>query len=88
MCGFKMENVLFTYPNCNKCSEVKNYLNKKNIGYKEINAGIGDGKIEFKNFYSKNKEQIKREDGKGILLPILYHDNKIVQGIENILSNF
>jgi glutaredoxin len=82
-----MENILYTFPNCDKCSEVKKYLNKKEIPYEEINAGLGIGKKNFRIFYNENKDLIQRNDG-GIILPILFSDSgKILQGIEKIINS-
>lgn len=86
---FKMKYTLFTFPNCNKCSKIKNYLEGKNIEYEEVNSGIGDGRKKFREFYLNNKEQIKRDDdGGGILLPILINEKDIFQGMEKILNSF
>ncbi len=82
-----MEYKLFTYPNCSKCSEVKKYLKEKNMSYKEINAGLGEGKKMFQEFYAKNREKIKRDGHGAISLPVLIHDEKIFQGLEDILRS-
>lgn len=82
-----MTFTLFSYPNCTKCDEVKKYLNEKGIKYEEINAAIGDGKIKFREFYQKNKDEIKREKDEAIILPILLNEREIIQGIEKILEN-
>jgi glutaredoxin len=78
---------LFTFPNCGKCNEVKNYLKEKEIKYEEVNAGIGDGRTKFRDFYSKNKEQIKRDESGAIPLPIFEYNGKILQGLEGITKN-
>ncbi len=77
---------LFTYPNCHKCADVKKYLKEKKIDYKEINAGLGEGKKIFQEFYVKNRDIIKREENGTISLPILIEDGKIFQGLEGILN--
>jgi len=82
-----MTYTLFTLPNCGKCNEVKNYLKEKEIKYEEINAGMGEGMTKFRDFYSKNKEHIKRNEQGTISLPILEHDEKILQGLEGITEN-
>jgi len=77
---------LFTFPNCSHCSDVKKYLKEKKIKYEEINAGIGEGRKEFREFYLSNKDKIKREEDGTISLPILVDNKELVQGIEKILK--
>lgn len=79
-----IEYKLFTVPTCCKCKEVKEYLKKKGIDYEEINAG----QPQFKQFYAKNKEKIKREENGGIALPIFLCKGEILQGIEKIINKF
>lgn len=78
---------LFTLPSCEKCTEVKKYLKGERINYEEINAAIGEGKIEFREFYNKNRKDIQRESDGAISLPILVYDEKIFQGLEEIINN-
>ena len=78
--------ILFTYPNCPKCTEVKKYLKTQEIPYEEINAGIGEGKKRFQTFYRENRGKIKRDEHETISLPILVCDEKISQGLENIIN--
>jgi glutaredoxin len=82
-----MTYTLFTFPNCGKCNEVKKYLKEKEIKYEEVNAGLGEGGKKFREFYSKNKEQIKRDGQGSIPLPIFEYDGKILQGLEGITKN-
>ncbi len=74
---------IYTFPNCNKCQSVKKILEGKEIKYYEINAGIGEGRVRFLEFYRKNKNSIERKDDQ-IILPILVNDSKILQGLERI----
>ncbi len=87
MLKYKMEYTLFTLPNCEKCIQVKDYLKDKNLVYREINAGIGEGRTYFKDFYLKHRESIERE-GEGVVFPILLYKDEIFQGLENIIKNF
>lgn len=82
-----MEPILYSFPNCGKCDEVKKYLKEKGIKYEEINAGLGEGRIKFRNFYSENKDQIKRDGQGAIPLPIFEYNGKILQGLEGIIDN-
>jgi glutaredoxin len=69
------------------CDKVKNQLKEKGINYKEVNAGSREGKINFRNFYSGNKEKIQREDNGAIPFPILLADGNIIQGLEKIINS-
>jgi glutaredoxin len=82
-----MEYTLFTFPNCEKCREIKNYLKEKQIKYEEINAGLGEGKVKFREFYSENKDKIKREGDGSISLPIIKYNGTVLQGLEGIINN-
>ena len=83
-----MDYQLFTFPNCDKCIKVKKYLKEKNIPYHEINAGLGDGKMIFREFYKNNRDKIERDSKGQTVLPILAQEDKIFQGIEKIINNF
>ena len=54
-------NILYTFPNCEKCSCVKEILQSKKINYQEVNAGLGSGRKEFQKLYEKYKKNIVRE---------------------------
>lgn len=82
-----MKYTLYSYPNCPKCAEVKNYLKEKGIKYEEINAGLGEGKVKFRDFYSKNKDKIQRENDGSIFLPIFLKEGEIIQGLEKIIAS-
>jgi glutaredoxin len=82
-----MEYILYSYPNCPKCENVKKYLKEKGIKYEEINAGRGEGREKFRKFYYKNKDRIQREKEGGVSLPIFINEGKIIQGLENIISS-
>jgi len=82
-----MDYLLYSYPNCSKCEKVKEYFKEKGIKYREINAGIGEGRVKFRDFYSKNKDKIQRENDGAVLLPVLVKEGEIIQGLEKILSS-
>jgi glutaredoxin len=81
-----MVYTLFTFPNCEKCREIKNYLKEKQVKYEEVNAGLGEGRAKFRDFYSKNKDKIQRENDGAITLPILSSDERVFQGLERIIE--
>jgi len=76
-------NILYTFPNCEKCSCVKKILQSKGINYQEVNAGLGSGRKEFQKLYEKYKKNIVREQGQ-VVLPIFLFNSKIIQGLEKI----
>lgn len=82
-----MEYVLYSFPNCEGCAEVKSFLNGIGIDYEEVNVGIGEGKKRFRELFEGYREQIER-DGQGqIILPILVRDSEVLQGLTKITSS-
>jgi len=73
---------LYTYPNCDKCSQVKEILGEKKIPYDEINLGLSEGKRIFGKIYLQVCDKLKRDDNKMAILPILIRRND--SGIEEI----
>ena len=62
-----MEYVLFTYPNCQKCEELKSYLKGTPLEGSEVSLVSKDGKLRIREFID-----IIRRDPKGaIILPTL-----------------
>lgn len=82
-----MGYILYSLPNCLKCSEVKEYLKQKGIKYEEVNAGLGEGMKKFRDFYSKNKDRIQRENDGAISLPVFVNNGNIFQGLEKIITS-
>ena len=82
-----MEYTLYSLSNCSMCDKAKSHLKEKGINYKEVNAGLGEGKINFRKFYFENKEKIEREENGAIPFPILLADGKIIQGLERIINS-
>jgi arsenate reductase-like glutaredoxin family protein len=78
-------NKLYTFPNCSKCVDAANYLDKKKIEYQKVNTTISIGKHDFKEFYAQYKDSIQR-DSQGIILPIFLYNSQVIQGLEKILE--
>lgn len=80
---------IFTLAGCDKCEKVKEYLEEKQMSYEEINMGFGEGKKIWQEFYLKNREMInkKRTSDGTVSLPIISCDEKIFQGLEEIVNN-
>ena len=79
-----MDYKLFTFPSCEPCADIKNYLNEKGIKYEEINIGLSSNK---KNpfWLAIYMTQTLKKDEKGIILPILAKFNE--DNLEKIAQN-
>jgi len=81
-----MDYKLFTFPNCDKCKKVKEYLKSKEIPYEEINAGIGEGRKQFRELYLQHRDEVERDSSGTMALPILLCGDEMIQGLEKILK--
>lgn len=79
--------ILYTTTDCKACDTVKERLKNKNIEWKEINVRDVEGKKSFREFYNQNRESIQREKD-SIKFPIISHNSKVFQGLEEIISSF
>ena len=84
---------IYTLPNCEKCSEVKEIFENKKVNYEEIDLGMSGGRQKFKEFYKQIRGMIVRDENNMVILPIIVKkDNSkietLVQGSENIESLF
>lgn len=62
-----MDYLLFTYPNCRKCEELKAYLQAKDVAAEEFSLTQKEGKLKIRDYLKD-----LRRDGKGaIIIPIL-----------------
>jgi glutaredoxin len=62
-----MECLLFTFPNCAKCEELKKYLKEANLEVQENNLVLKESKMRIREFLN----YIKRDDKGAIILPSL-----------------
>ncbi len=62
-----MEYLLFTFPNCEKCEELKKYLKEANLEVQENNLVLKESKMRIREFLN----YIKRDDTGAIILPSL-----------------
>lgn len=81
---------VYTFPNCDKCLQVKEVLDDKGIEYKEINIGMPEGKKEFGKIYLKVINKLKKDEH-GLIMPILVRMNGagiegLAQGVDEVLS--
>lgn len=62
-----MECLLFTFPNCTKCDELKKYLKEVNLEAQENNLVLKESKMRIREFLN----YLKRDDKGAIILPSL-----------------
>ena len=62
-----MECLLFTFPNCTKCEELKKYLKEENLEVQENNLVLKESKMRIREFLN----YLKRDDKGAIILPSL-----------------
>ena len=62
-----IDYLLFTYPNCRKCEDLKTYLKETAIAAREFKVEEKDGRLKIREFLG----QIKRDDKGSIILPTL-----------------
>jgi glutaredoxin len=59
--------LLFSYPNCRKCEELKAYLKETAIAAREYKVEEKDGRMKIREFLG----HVKRDDKGSIILPTL-----------------
>jgi len=75
-----MEYKIYTLPNCNACKTIKDYLNKSNIEFTEVNLGDDEGVLELRKIYTDIKDKIKRVDNEMVIpLITISENNKIIK---------
>ncbi len=62
-----MEYLLFTYPNCSKCAEIRGLLAGTDIEGREYDLTQKESKLRIREFLGL----LKRDEKGGILLPTL-----------------
>lgn len=81
-----MAVTVFSSTGCIRCDIVKGYLKTENIEYIEHDIKTEEGDESFKQFYRKNRKDVRR-DGKGIFFPVvILDDGTIVQDAGSTLS--
>lgn len=75
-----MDYLLFTYPNCQKCEDMKVTLREATIPTREYKVEEKEGRLRIREFLG----QIKRDDKGSIILPTLVlHENGQVVAVMN-----
>jgi glutaredoxin len=76
-----MDYMLFTYPNCQKCAELKRYLAETELEGQEYNLTLKESKLKIRGFL----DIIKRDDKGAIPIPTLLLQDE--GGVVAILNN-
>jgi len=75
-----MEYLLFTYPNCQKCEDLKAYLRGTSLPAHEFKVEEKEGRLKIREFLS----HIKRDDKGSIILPtLILRENGAVAAVVN-----
>lgn len=76
-----MEYFLFTYPNCTKCEEIKNYLGEADLEGQECNLVLKESKLKIREFLGC----LKRDDKGAIIIPtlVLQESGEVVTVLNN-----
>ena len=75
-----MDYLLFTYPNCSKCVELKNYLGETALEWDEYNLVQKESKLKIREFLGV----LKRDDKGAIIIPTLVlQDERDVRAVLN-----
>jgi len=75
-----IDYLLFTYPNCLKCEDLKAYLADRSIPAREYKVEEKEGRLKIREFL----RHIKRDDKGAIILPTLVlHEDGAVAAVVN-----
>ena len=77
---------IYTLPTCEHCHEAVRLMKEKGIQFEQIDTGSSDGLKQFREFYSKYREQVARDDSGCAVLPIIYENEKSIlhQGTDGL----
>ena len=69
---------IFTFPNCDKCEQVKEILKTKNLAGQIVDLKSPEGNKEFRRYYSDRsiKNTIKRTEDGTLKLPVVLFMNQ------------
>jgi len=75
-----MEYLLFTYPNCSKCEELKKFLKETSLAGQEYGLILKESKLIIREYL----KDIKRDDKGAIIIPtLILQDNGNVVTVLN-----
>ncbi len=76
-----MHYLLFTYPNCQQCEDLKKYLPEADLEGREYSLLLKESKLKIREFL----DIIKRDDKGAIIIPTLLLQEE--EGIATVLNS-
>lgn len=76
---------IFTMPNCDKCADMKEELNKTLLKGTVVDAGEDEGVMEIRKIYPKIRDKIERTEGGSMPFPtvLLMDDSQEIIAVIN-----
>ena len=62
-----MEYLLFSYPNCRKCEQLKLFLQQSSLKGEELNLVHQEGKLKIRDY----RQVLRRDDKGAVIIPTL-----------------
>lgn len=76
-----MDYLLFTYPNCQRCEELKKYLAETELEGQEYSLLLKESKLKIREYL----DSIKRDDKGAIIIPTLLLQDE--GGVAAVVNN-
>lgn len=78
---------IYTFPNCQKCSEVKTLFEELELPYQEVSLVAPEGISALREIHQQYPKKLKRDKSQMIILPVVLRRNgsvieEMVQGEE------
>jgi len=80
-----MEYLLFTYPNCQKCSALKDYFAERGLAKQEYDVTLKEGRMKLREFLPS---VVRDEKGSIILPTLMCVENGKVEAVLNGREDF
>jgi len=76
-----VEYIIFTYPSCSRCEELKNYIKEKELTGQEYDLVLKESRLKIREFLSF----IKRDEKGAIIIPtlVLQEGGEVVTVLNN-----
>jgi glutaredoxin len=62
-----MDYLLFTFPNCHKCDEMKTFFRERGLAKQEYDVTGKDGRLKIRDYI----HDVKRDEKGSVILPTL-----------------